>query len=284
IMITWGLAAAGTAIVVGPQSLYAVRLLTGIAEAGFYPCVIFYLSNWFPPQYRARVFALFSVANPLSSVVSGPVSTALIQNMDGVLGLSGWQWMFICGGLPACVLVFWTLRFLPDSPDQARWLPAEEKQALNARHIEPRDPGVHTDLWHALRDPRVTILSISYFLLIVGILGVTLWLPQILKQHALSTTAIGWISAVPYLIASVGMVVWSVIMDRTGAFVGHYVVACLLAAVGFAVSITADSLLITMLGITLALVGMNSCRAPLFAMLPTFVAGAAAAGSIAFVN
>jgi len=139
-------------------------------------------------------------------------------------------------------------------------------------------------LWHALRDPRVTILSISYFLLIVGILGVTLWLPQILKQHALSTMTIGWISSVPYLIASVGMVVWSVIMDRTGAFVGHYVTACLLAAAGFAVSITADSLPLTLLGITLALVGMNSCRAPLFAILPTFVVGAAAAGSIAFVN
>jgi MFS family permease len=284
IMITWGLAAAATAIVVGPQSLYAIRLLTGIAEAGFYPGVIFYLSNWFPPQYRARVFALFSVANPLSSVVSGPVSTALLSNMDGILGLSGWQWMFICEGLPACVLGFWTLRFLPDSPAEAHWLTAEEKRALSAPHVESREPGVQTDLWHALRDPRVTILSASYFLLIVGILGVTLWLPQMLKQHSLSTMTIGWVSAVPYLIASISMVVWSVVMDRMRTFLGHYVTACLLAAVGFAVSIMADSLPITMLGITLALVGMNSCRAPLFAMLPSFVAGAAAAGSIAFIN
>jgi sugar phosphate permease len=284
IMITWGLAAAGTAFVVGPQSLYVIRLLTGVAEAGFYPGVIFYLSTWFPPQYRARVFAVFSMANPLSSVVSGPVSTSLLEDMDGLLGLAGWQWMFICEGLPACVLGLWTLRCLPDSPDDARWLTAEEKAALSAPHAEPVRPGVSTDLWQALRDPRITILSISYFLLIVGILGVTLWLPQMLKQHSLSTTAIGWVSTVPYLAACIGMIVWSVVMDRTRAFLNHYVVACLVAAGGFALSITVDSLPITLMGITLALVGMNACRAPLFAMCPTFVAGAAAAGSIAFIN
>ena len=283
IMITWGITAAATAVVVGPQSLYALRLLTGIAEAGFYPGVIFYLSTWFPPEYRARVFALFSVANPLSSVVSGPVSTALLE-LNGTGGLSGWQWMFICEGLPASVLGLWTLYLLPDSPAEARWLSAEEKDALNAMQAVRHEPGVSTSLSRALRDPRIIILSISYCLLIVGILGVTLWLPQMLKQHALSTRAIGWIAAVPYLVACVGMVFWSVIMDRSRAFLSHYVVGCLLAAAGFALSITFDSLPITLLGITVALVGMNACRAPLFAILPSFVAGAAAAGSIAFIN
>lgn len=283
IMITWGLTAAATALVIGPNSLYVLRLLTGIAEAGFYPGVIFYLSTWFPPEYRARVIALFAVASPLSSVMSGPVSAALL-GLDGKFGLAGWQWMFLCEGLPSCALGLWTLLVLPDRPADARWLTAGEKEALSAAQSAPPAAGVKVHLWSAVCDVRVIVLSISYFLLIIGVLGVALWLPQMLKQYALSTTRIGWLSAVPYLLAAIGMVLWSMLIDRTKHYLAHYVVGCLLAAAGFALSFTSDSLPVMLAGITIALVGMNGCRPALFSILPSFVAGAAAAGSIAFIN
>jgi ACS family tartrate transporter-like MFS transporter len=283
IMITWGLAAAGTSLAVGPVSFSAFRFLTGACEAGFYPGVMFYLSTWFPVNVRARAFAWFNVANPMSSVISGPVSASLLK-LNGFGGLAGWKWLLLCEGLPACVLGFYTWYALPDRPSTARWLTNEQKQALEARLAEETHAEAAHDLWAALRDPRVMILSFSYFCLIVGVLGVTLWLPQMLRQQGLSTTAIGFTSAIPYLAASIGMLLWSRRMDRTRAFLGNYVVACALAAGGFALSVVANSLPIMIAGITLALVGMNACRPALFSLFPGFLQGAAAAAGIALVN
>ncbi len=283
IMITWGLAAAGTALVTGAHSLYTLRLLTGAAEAGFYPGVIFYLCTWFPPQYRARAFAWFIVANPMASVVSGPLSAALLQ-MDGVWGIAGWRWLLICEGLPACLLGICTLYLLPDKIDDVAWLTSDEKRALNTTLAAECHPAMATKLWHAVRDPRVLILMTSCFFLVAGVLGVTLWLPQMLKQHGLSTTAIGWMSAWPFLLASIGMILWSAHIDRTRKFLANYVVGCLLAAVGFGLSVAFDFLPITLAGIAVALIGMNSCRVALFSIPATFLTGAAAAGGIALIN
>src|SRR5450432_2220785 len=132
IMITWGLAAAGTCLAVGPVSFSVFRFLTGACEAGFYPGVIFYLTTWFPIEVRARAFGWFSVANPMSSVISGPVSAALL-GMDGVGGIAGWRWLLLLEGLPACALGFYMLYALPDRPRDARWLTNEQKDALDKR-------------------------------------------------------------------------------------------------------------------------------------------------------
>jgi MFS family permease len=281
IMVTWGLAAAGTAFATGPRSLYALRVLTGAAEAGFYPGVIFYLSTWFPATFRARAVAWFSLANPLSSMLSGPLSAALLQ-LDGVLGLAGWRWLFVCEGLPACALGALTLLLLPDEPGEASWLSAEEKRAFAGSH-ESDALGVTSDLRAAIRDPRVLLLTGSYFLLVGGLLAITLWLPQMLKQHDLSTRAIGWWSAGPYLAAGAVMVVWASHVDRTRAFRSHYVAGCLLAASGFALC-ALDSLPTTIAGASLALIGMNGCRPAFFSLLSTLLGGAASAGGIAFIN
>jgi MFS transporter, ACS family, tartrate transporter len=283
IMITWGLAAAGTALARGPHSLYLLRVITGAAEAGFYPGVIFYLSTWFPQQYRARAFGWFNLANPMASVVSGPVSAALLH-LSGAGGLAGWQWLFILEGLPACLLGLYTLYFLPDRPSAVSWLSAEEQAATAAVLAAEHHPGVTTELGAALRDRRVVILTISYFCLIVGVLGVTLWLPLMLKQHGLSTNAIGWNTAWPYLMASIGLIVWSAHLDRTRKFLKNYIACCFLAAAGFALSVSFDSLPLTLSGIALALIGMNACRPAFFSILPCFLGGAAAAGGIAFIN
>jgi ACS family tartrate transporter-like MFS transporter len=283
IMISWGVAAAATSLAVGPVSFSAYRFLTGVCEAGFYPGVMFYLSTWFPIDVRARVFAWFNVANPMSSVISGPLSAALLK-MNGVGGLAGWRWLLLCEGLPACALGLYTLYALPDRPREARWLTHEQKDALERRLSEESPPGASHNVWAALRDPRVLILTFSYFCLIVGVLGVTLWLPQMLKQRGLSTTAIGFTSAFPYLVASIGMIAWSFRIDRSRAYLGNYVTACVVAAGGFALSVSVDSLPIMIAGISLALVGMNSCRPAIFSLLPRFLQGAAAAAGMAFVN
>jgi MFS family permease len=283
IMVTWGIAVAGTALARGPHGLYAWRLLTGAAEAGFYPGVIFYLSTWFPREHRAKAFGWFNVANPLASVISGPLSIALLR-LDGFWGIAGWRWLFILEGLPACALGIYTFYALPDKPDEVSWLSGNEKTAIkNALQREKR-AATTTQLLRALRDPRVVILTLSYFFLIVGVLGVTLWLPQILKQHGLSTTAIGLNAAWPYLLACIGLLVWSAYLDRTGRYLLNYVIACFIAAVGFGMSVFYSSLPLTLTGIAIALIGMNACRPAFFSIFPAFLSGTAICGTIAFIN
>jgi MFS transporter, ACS family, tartrate transporter len=283
IMITWGLAAAGTCLAVGPFSFSAFRFLTGVCEAGYYPGVIFYLATWFPLEVRARAFGWFSVANPMSSVISGPVSAALLR-MDGVGGIAGWRWLLVLEGLPACVLGAYMLYALPDRPRDARWLTEMQKDVLSKRLSDETYPRASHDLRSALRDPRLLILAFSYFCLIIGLLSVTIWLPQMLRQHGLSTSAIGITSAVPYLLASIGMILWSYYMDHSRAFLGSYVVACTIAAAGFVLSAAVDSLPIMLAGISLAMIGMNACRPAVFSLLPAFLQGSAAAAGIALVN
>jgi MFS transporter, ACS family, tartrate transporter len=284
IMITWGLAAAGTAFVTGPRSFYCLRLLVGACEAGFYPGVMYYLSTWFPTEIRARSFGWFNLSNPLSSVLSGPVSVLLLQQMDGLLGHAGWRWLLVCEGLPACLLGFVTYCVLVDRPREAKWLTAGQRVALETHLAADRQPEATSDLWTALRDPRIMILTASYFCLIASVLGVTLWLPQILRQRGLTTTQIGFASALPYLLACVGLLIWSRIIDRTRKYLANLVIACIVAAAGLASSTTAHSLPGLLGGFSLALIGMNACRPAFFSILPSFVQGAAAAGAFALVN
>jgi MFS family permease len=283
IMVTWGLAAAGTCVAQGPVSLSLFRFFTGACEAGFYPGVMFYLSTWFPVEVRARAFAWFIVANPMSSVISGPLSTALLR-LDGLWGLAGWRWLLLCEGLPACLLGLYTLYALPDTPRDARWLTEEQKDALERRLAAEQHPGTERNFWAALRHPRVLILSFSFFCAVVGIQGVTLWLPQMLRHYGLSTTSIGLAAAFPYLLASIGLILWSYRMDRTRAFLGNYVGSCAFAACGFALSGAVDSLPGLLAGMSIALIGMNACRPALFSLLPAFLQGTAAAAGMALVS
>ena len=161
IMAVWGLLSASNALVQTPISFYVVRFLLGVAEAGFVPGMFLYLTYWFPRGYLARFTAYFMIANPLSFVIGGPISS-LILGMDGVAGLHGWQWMFLMEGLPAFLLAFAVLKFLPDGPARAAWLTSEEKDTIAAR-LATEEPAGRPDLWSALRDPRVLALGIAYF-------------------------------------------------------------------------------------------------------------------------
>jgi len=200
IMISWGIVSAATIFVVGPNSFYTLRLLLGIAEAGFFPGVTFFLAAWFPVQFRTRMLAWFLIGIPLSSLVGGPICSMLLQ-LDGIWGLAGWQWLFIGVSLPCIPLGLLTLRWLSDHPDAAAWLTPDERDALNhtlSSEVRERSPAS----WlAAMADTRVLILAAIQFGFTLASYGIGIFLPLILKEYQLSNWAIGWIAAIPYMFA-----------------------------------------------------------------------------------
>lgn len=283
IMVTWGLAAAGTAFVQGPNSFYALRLLLGVAEAGFFPGVTFLLAAWFPAQYRVRVLAFFMLGVPISSIVAGPMSVWLLQ-LDGLWGLHGWQWMFLVQGLPAVLIGLVLLARLRDHPRDADWLSQQERDELiRALEDEPRNKPRQA-LWSALTDGRVLLLAAIQFGFVLGSYGIGIWLPQILKQHGLSVVDIGYLSTIPYIAAVIGMVVWARIVDQSDNKVRHLLLACLLGAAGLAVSTFSPGLAVELFGISVAVLAVSAARAVFWTIPTRFLTGMAAAGGLAFIN
>ena len=283
IMITWGLAATAMAFVVGPKSFYALRVLLGIAEAGFFPGVTFFLSSWFPARYRARILAWFLLAIPASSLLGGPVSGALLQ-LDGHGGLAGWQWMFVVEGLPAVLIGLWVLRQLSDRPSEAMWLTEDERRLATALIEGEGRERPRKDLLAAMRDPRVHLLALVQLGFTIGSYGVGVWLPQILKGFVESTLAIGFLSAVPYAFACVAMVLWAGRVDRRGGIVSNLALACLAGAAGLCLSVISASAGASLAGLTLALVGVTAARAIFWTIPGRFLVGVAAAGGFAYIN
>jgi MFS transporter, ACS family, tartrate transporter len=283
IMISWGLVSAANAFVVGPNSFYGVRLVLGLAEAGFFPGVTFFLAAWFPAQYRTRMLAWFLIGIPASALVGGPVCGMLLQ-MDGIWGLAGWQWLFILVSLPCIPLGILTLYLLADNPESATWLTPGERDALNkvlASEVRERP---HSSLLAALKDVRVQVLAAIQFGFTLASYGIGIWLPLILKEYHLSTLSIGWLSAIPYLFASVGMIVWARYVDRTGQRLFNLAIACLLGAAGLVAPILSGSLTVALIGFSVALVGVSSARAVFWTVPTRFLTGVAAAGGLAFIN
>lgn len=282
LMAVWGLVSASNAFVRGAHSFYALRFLLGAAEAGFSPCMIFYLTLWFPQNWRGRLTATFCGAIPIAVIISGPLS-GLILGMDGLDGLRGWQWLFLLQGLPAVLLAFAVLKFLPDGPADAAWLSAAEKNAIAANlggDATLEDRG----LWPALTDPRLIALGLAGFCSACALYGVTLWLPQIIQAMGFSNRATGFVAALPYVASLGGMIVWGRLSDARGERIRHAAATMLLAATGFILaSLTANHAL-QLLGLTLAMVGGLSGIGPFQSFLSSFSRGTAAAGGIALVN
>ena len=283
IMITWGLLSTAMALVTGPQSFYLVRLLLGIAEAGFFPGITFFLAAWFPAQVRTQMLAWFLVGIPLSSVIGGPVCGLLLR-MDGIWSLAGWQWLFLAVSLPCVPIGMTILGMLADRPQEATFLTQPERDAMDAMLAEEARERVRHSVWGAIKDSRVLILSGVQFGFTLGSYGIVVWLPLIMKEYALSNSAIGWLSAIPYLFATLGMLGCAWYVDRTGRRTGPLTVTCFLAAIGLAISVTPDSFLTAMGGMTLALIGVTSARAVFWTIPTRFLTGIAAAGGRAFIN
>jgi ACS family tartrate transporter-like MFS transporter len=283
IMISWGLVSIATAWVYDANSYYVARFALGVAEAGFFPGVTYYFASWFPTQYRTRMLAWFLVAVPLSSVIGGPTSGLLLE-MNGVLGLSGWQWLFIVEGLPAVVVGFVVLRVLADRPETATWLAAKEQQSLNAMLAEEKRERPKSRFAAALADTRVIMLAAIQFGFTLGSYGIGIFLPQIIKGFGLSNLVASVLSAVPYVFASAAMLRWAWRVDRTGKKIGNLTVACAVGMVGLAASVVSDNLAVALSALTVALIGITSARA-IFWPIPTrFLAGVGAAAGLAFIN
>jgi len=283
IMISWGIVSAATIFVVGPNSFYALRLLLGVAEAGFFPGVTFFLAAWFPAQYRTRMLAWFLIGIPLSSLIGGPVCGLLLQ-MDGISGLAGWQWMFLGVSLPCIPIGLLTLHLLADRPETATWLSRDERDAMHGVLASEVRERPHASLLAAMMDTRVLILAVIQFGFTLGSYGIGIWLPLILREYHLSTLAIGWIAAIPYVFAAAGMILWARYVDRSGRRVVNLAITCFLGGAGLVAPILSGSLTVALIGFSVALVGVTAARA-IFWTIPTrFLTGVAAAGGLAFIN
>jgi ACS family tartrate transporter-like MFS transporter len=283
IMITWGLVSVATAWVYDANSYYIARFALGVAEAGFFPGVAYYFAAWFPTQYRTRMLAWFLLAIPLSSVIGGPISGLLLE-MDGALGLKGWQWLFVVEGLPAVILGFVVLRVLADRPETAPWLDPKERQILADMLAAEHRERPKSSLLTALGDVRVLMLAVIQFGFTLGSYGIGIFLPQIIKGFGLTNLTSSFLSAVPYVFASIGMLWWSWYVDRTGKKIGNLTIACAVGMVGLGASVMTGNLFLGLTALTVALVGITSARA-IFWPIPTrFLSGVGAAAGLAFIN
>jgi ACS family tartrate transporter-like MFS transporter len=282
ILIVWGAISAACAFVQGPMSFYVLRFLLGVAEAGLFPGVVLYLTYWFPQERRARAIASFMAASPIAFIVVGPISSVLLT-MDGIGGLKGWQWLFIIEGLPACLLAFLLLKLVPDGPQQATWLSADEKRTIAnrlAQEATTDQPG----FWSALCDPRLYLLGIAYMAVGAGGYGMRLWLPQIVQSMGFSNLANGFVVALPYLLAVGAMIWWGHSSDKRGERIWHVIAPVLLAAFGFFIGASSSSDLAVLLGITLVILGLDAVIGPFWSLPSSFLRGPGAAGGIALIN
>lgn len=286
IMITWGFLAAGMAVVTGPYSFYAMRLLLGVAEAGFFPGVILYLTYWFPREYRARIVGIFTVAIPVSSFLGSPISAALL-GIDGKLGLSGWQWMFILEGAPAIVLGLFCLYVLSDKPSQARWLTAEQTNWLNGRldqeSLRAKRVG-QIPLWRVLCNKYVLVLSVVLAGSTAVSSGLQIWQPQIIKSYGLTNMQTGLLNSIPFALASVLMVLWGKRSDQTGERVWHTSLPLMVTAVSLASATLFHSLFAIIVILCLAVIGIYAGKGPVWALSTDWLSAGTAAAGLAQMN
>lgn len=286
VMVTWGMISGAMAFVDGATSFYVMRFLLGAAEAGFFPGIILYLSYWFPARHRAGVTAFFMAAAPLSTAIGSPISAALLE-MDGVMNLHGWQWMFILEAIPALLLGVVVLGFMTDKPEKAKWLKEDERawliKTMADEHAQQDKSGKH-GIIRGLADLRVLGLALIYFGTSAGLYTLGIWAPQIIKGLGVSSMAVGFLNAIPPIVSVVAMVLWSRHSDRTGERTWHVIIACVAAAVGLVIAAGANSVVGLIAALTLVNVGISCAKPPLWSMPTMFLSGAAAATGIATIN
>jgi MFS transporter, ACS family, tartrate transporter len=286
IMVTWGLLSGATAFCVGPWSFMTVRFLLGIAEAGLYPGILLFFTYWFPDRHRARIFAGFTLALPAAVALGAPLSTGLME-LDGIWGLAGWKWMYLVEAAPTvaigCLLPF----ILTDRPAQAHWLSEEERAWLaGTLERERRQIEAHrkVGLWQSFGNPHVLLLSLNFFGIVTASLGLLIFLPQIVKQLGLTNMQVGWASMIPYVCGSISMVAWGWVSDRMGERRWNLFTACLLAALGLMVAGLSVGTYWSLVGISIAAIGLYGTKGPFWSMPAMFLTGTSAAASLAWIN
>ena len=291
IMVFWGIISASMVFVTTPRSFYFLRFMLGVSEAGFFPGVILYLKHWFPEAAQARTVARFMTAGALSGVVGGPISGALL-GLDNTLGLAGWQWLFLVEGIPAILLSGVVLLYLTDYPREAVWLGEEHRTWLLetlARERAAHPAAARTSIFEAFAGEGVWIsvllLVCVYFGANMFSYGISLWLPTLIRSvSGVSTFVIGLLSAIPYLLAAVAMMIAGVHSDRSGERRLHVALPAFAGAVALGFSAYSHSLLLTIVGLSLALMGVWSIFGPFWAIPSSLLTGTGAAVGIAVIN
>jgi ACS family tartrate transporter-like MFS transporter len=287
IMITWGLLAGATAYVTGSTSFGVIRFLLGAAEAGFFPGIVLYFTYWFPSYHHARIVSGFLIGLPIAVAAGAPISTALLE-LDGLLGLKGWQIMYLAEGIPTFVIGIVTLFVLTDKPEQAKFLTREEKDWLRSRLDAERTAkeSVRTfTLWQSLIDPKVLLLSLNYLGIVTASLGILFFIPQIIKSIGVtSNMTVGWLTMVPYICGGIGLVVWGFVSDRMNERRWNLLVACIVSTAGLVMAGMTMGTWWALVGMSIAAVGFYGSKGPFWAMPPMFLTGTAAAAAIAWIN
>jgi ACS family tartrate transporter-like MFS transporter len=286
IMITWGVVSALMAAATGPISFLALRFALGVAEAGFFPGMIYYLTEWFPSAVRARAIAILYIAVPASNAIAAVLSGAIL-GMDGVLGLKGWQWIFIIEATPAVLLAFVVLWLMTDRPGIATWLKPEEREWLESElaaersRVESAGP---TSMLRALVDWRVLVLSSIYLTGVTASYGVVFFLPQIIKDLGLSNFNTALVTAIPYVFGTIGLVLWGYSSDRRKERRWHLIVSTALAAVGLFCAGWLSHSLWAVVAVAVAAIGIYGSRPSFWPMPSLFLTGGAAAVGMALIN
>jgi ACS family tartrate transporter-like MFS transporter len=288
-MISWGILSAMMMFVRGKETFYVLRFILGVAEAGFFPGIIFYLTAWIPAPRRSRTLAAFLTSTALSGVVGTPLAGGIMR-MEGIAGLHGWQWLFILEGIPAVglgIAILFT-GLLPDSPEHAKWVTPDEcqwiKQELARDHSHSQVNHV-ADLAAAAADGRLWLLSAIYFTLIMGLYGFIYWVPTIIKSLThVNDLRVGLIAAIPYLIAAVGMVLIGISADRTGRRRLHVSICAIIGAGGIIALCTTDQPIPGLTALCIAAIGIFGVLGPFWTLPTRYLRHTAAAGGIAVVN
>ncbi|WP_227245198.1 MFS transporter [Paraburkholderia caribensis] len=286
IMVTWGAISAAMMFVSTPTQFYVVRFLLGVAEAGFFPAILLYLTYWFPAGRRSKVTALFMTGIPMSGVIGGPLSGWIMHSMSGAHGIAGWQWLFLLEGIPTVLVGIVAYFYLDDKVSDARWLRDDEKALIEA---DLQAESGHHKL-HSLRDglasPRVLLLSAIYFFFTMGLYGVSFWLPSLVKASGVSGTLnIGLLSAVPYAAAAVTMVLVGRSSDRYGERRWHLAVPGVVGAIALCASVVyAHQTVLAMIALTIGTMGVITTISQFWTVPPAVLQGTAAAGGIALAN
>lgn len=286
IMITWGVISGAMMFVTTPTMFYVLRFLLGLAEAGFFPGIILYLTYWYPAHRRGRMTAAFMTAVPLAGVVGGPLSGWIMKSLAGTGGWAGWQWMFLLEAIPSILVGIMVLFYLDDAIRAARWLTEEEKSLLESNiKGEAKDKHVHS-IAGVFANPKVWLMSLIYFSFVMGLYGVTFWLPSIIKATGISDPLdVGLLSAIPFAAAAVAMVITARSADRRQERRWHLAVPALLGSVGLILStVYSAQPTLAMAALTLATAGIISTLPNFWALPTAFLGGTAAAAGIALIN
>jgi MFS family permease len=286
IMISWGVISACMMLVKGEWSFYSLRFLLGIAEAGFFPGIIFYLTLWYPSKLRATRTAWFVAAIAVSGVIGNPLSGWIMDRLSGAMNLAGWQWLYLAEGIPSILVGIWVIYYLESSIEEAKWLTAEEKALLTSNLLAEDQHKTEHKLKDAFTSGKVWVLCAIYFTLMIGLYGIAFWLPTIVKALGIKGyLEVGLITAIPYGVSVIGMMLLSHHSDKTGERRLHYVLNVTAGAIGLILSgVFASQPILSIIFLSLGTVGIIGSM-PLFWPLPSaFLAGTAAAAGIGIVN